>query len=97
LETHISEKRWDIYKAGVYPDLYDLRNSKHWGWPPPLFFYVLLFAAVPSILDLVKHYSDMLGATRVPSRVHEYRMEVLEERAHKVIDEYTLEGDLYVE
>ncbi len=46
---------------------------------------------------LVEHYSDMLGATRVPSRIHEYRMEVMEDQAQKVIDEYTLEGDLNVE
>jgi len=48
-------------------------------------------------LELVKHYSDMIGAKRLPSRIHEYRMEVLEETAMKVIKEYTLEGDLYVE
>ena len=48
-------------------------------------------------LELVEHYSDMLGATRVPTRIHEYRMEILEEIAHNIIDEYTLEGDLNVE
>ena len=35
--------------------------------------------------------------TRIPSRIHEYRMEVLEETAMKVINAYTLEGDLNVE
>lgn len=48
-------------------------------------------------IELVQHYSEMLGASRLPTRVHEYRMEVLEEQAHKIIDEYTLEGDLNVE
>ena len=48
-------------------------------------------------LELANHYSDMLGATRLPSRIHEYRMEVLEEIAKKIIDAYTLEGDLNVE
>ena len=48
-------------------------------------------------LELAEHYSDMIGAIRVPSRIHEYRMEVLEETAMKVIDAYTLEGDLNVE
>ena len=48
-------------------------------------------------MRLVEHYSDMLGATRIPSRIHEYRLEVFEENAQKVIDKYTLEGDLNVE
>jgi len=39
----------------------------------------------------------MLGATRVPTHFHEYRMEVLEGIAHRIIEEYTLEGDLNVE
>jgi hypothetical protein len=47
-------------------------------------------------MKLVDHYSDMLGATRVPTRIHEYRMEVLEEVAQSVIEKYTLEGDLNV-
>jgi len=46
---------------------------------------------------LVRHYSDMLGATIVPTRIHDYRMEVLEEVAQSVIEKYTLEGDLNVE
>lgn len=47
-------------------------------------------------MELVKHYSDMLGAERVPTRIHTYRMEVSEENAQKIIEEYTLEGDLDV-
>jgi hypothetical protein len=45
-------------------------------------------------LELVRHYAEMLGATRLPTRVYEYRMEVLEKQAHKIFDEYTLEDDL---
>jgi hypothetical protein len=48
-------------------------------------------------MKLVEHYSDMLGATKVPTRIHDYRMEVLEEVAQNIIDKYTLEGDLNVE
>ena len=48
-------------------------------------------------LKLVEHYSEMLGANRVPTRIHEYRMEVLEDIAQSIIDKYTLEGDLNVE
>ena len=48
-------------------------------------------------MELVEHYTKMLGASILPTRFHEYRMEVLEEQAHKIIDEYTLEGDLNVE
>ena len=47
-------------------------------------------------LELVQHYIEMLGATRLPTRFHEYRMEVSEEQAQKIIEEYTLEGDLNV-
>ena len=48
-------------------------------------------------MDLVKHYHEKLGAERIYSRIHEYRMEVSEENAHKVLEKYTLEGDLNVE
>ena len=48
-------------------------------------------------LELVEHYSATLGATRVPTRIHEYRVEVLEEVAREIINAYTLEGDLNVE
>ena len=47
-------------------------------------------------MELVKHYNKMLGANRLYSSVHEYRMEVQEEHACKIIDKYTLEGDLNV-
>ena len=46
--------------------------------------------------DLVRHYSDMLGASIVRTRVHEYRMDVSERNAHRIIKKYTLEGDLDV-
>ena len=48
-------------------------------------------------MDLVNHYTKMLGASRLPTRFHVFRMEVLEEEAQKVIEEYTLEGDLDAE
>ena len=48
-------------------------------------------------MELVEHYADMLGASRVPTRIHEYRMEVLEEVAQSIMAKYTLEGDLNVE
>jgi len=46
--------------------------------------------------ELVNHYIDMLGARRVSTRFHEHRLEVTEENAQKVIEMYTLEGDLNV-
>ncbi|MDR0324785.1 MAG: hypothetical protein LBI19_01650 [Oscillospiraceae bacterium] len=48
-------------------------------------------------MELVKHYTEMLGANRIRTRLHEYRMEVSEYNAQKVIEKYTLEGDLNVE
>jgi len=45
---------------------------------------------------LVDHYIETLGARRVSTRYHEHRLEVSEESAQKVIEKYTLEGDLYV-
>jgi len=48
-------------------------------------------------LELANHYSDMLGATRVPSRIHSYRMEILEDVALNIVNKYTLEGDLDVQ
>jgi hypothetical protein len=47
-------------------------------------------------MELVKHYTDMLGANRVYSSVHEYRMEVQEECAAEILNLYTMEGDLDV-
>ena len=48
-------------------------------------------------MELVNHYADMLGATRVPTRIHDYRMEILEDVAQRIMAKYTLEGDLNVE
>jgi len=47
-------------------------------------------------LELANHYAETLGATRVPSRIHSYRMEILEDVALNIINKYTLEGDLNV-
>ena len=47
-------------------------------------------------MELVAHYTKMLGANRICSPVHEYRMEVQEERAKKIMEKYTMEGDLNV-
>ena len=48
-------------------------------------------------MELVEHYAEMLGASRVPTRIHDYRMEVLEEVAQDIMAKYTLEGDLNAE
>jgi len=48
-------------------------------------------------LELVEHYAKTLGAVRVRTKYHDYRLEISEENAQKVIKEYTLEGDLNVE
>jgi hypothetical protein len=58
-------------------------------------FYGYVFFEAKN-MELVEHYSNMLGASRVPTRIHEYRMEILEEQAQRIIEEYTLEGDLNV-
>jgi len=47
--------------------------------------------------ELVEHYQKTLGADRIYSRIHEYRLEVSEESACKVLEAYTLEGGLNVE
>ena len=47
-------------------------------------------------MDLVKHYSEKFGAVMVPTRIHDYRMEISEEDAQELIEKYTLEGDLNV-
>jgi hypothetical protein len=47
-------------------------------------------------MELVNHYIDNLGARRVPTHFHIYRLEVSEENAQKIIEKYTLEGDLNV-
>jgi len=46
--------------------------------------------------ELVDHYIDKLGARRVSTRFHDHRLEVSEENAQRVIEKYTLEGDLNV-
>ena len=46
--------------------------------------------------ELVKHYSEKLGANRVLTRIHEYRMEIDEYNAVKLLENYTLEGNLDV-
>jgi hypothetical protein len=56
--------------------------------------YIFMEAKNP---ELVKHYEEMLGARRVLTRFHEYRLEVSEDNAQKTIEKYTLEGDLNVD
>ncbi|MDR1674357.1 MAG: hypothetical protein LBR54_02770 [Oscillospiraceae bacterium] len=48
-------------------------------------------------MDLVKHYTETLNAVRVKTRIHEYRMAILENEAQHIINKYTLEGDLNVD
>jgi hypothetical protein len=48
-------------------------------------------------MELVEHYSASFGAQLLPTRYHDYRMEILEDRAMEVLEQYTLEGDLNVE
>jgi len=47
-------------------------------------------------MKLVNHYSEKFGASRVMARIHVYRMEIVEQRAQKLLEKYTLEGDLNV-
>jgi hypothetical protein len=47
-------------------------------------------------MNLVKHYTEKLGANRMHTRNHEYRMDIDEVQAQKILEEYTLEGDLDV-
>ena len=46
--------------------------------------------------ELAEHYSQKLGAVRIKSRIHEYRMAILEDKAKEILETYTLEGDLSV-
>ena len=48
-------------------------------------------------MDLVNHYAASFGAQLLPTRFHEYRMEIEENKAMEVLNQYTLEGDLNVE
>ena len=46
--------------------------------------------------QLVDHYEKAFGALHLKTRLHEYRMEIEGDAAQKLIDKYTLEGDLNV-
>lgn len=46
--------------------------------------------------ELAEHYTNSMGARLLRTRIHEYRMEIDEDSAHKLIEKYTLEGDLNV-
>ena len=47
--------------------------------------------------ELVKHYTDSFGARLLSTRFHEYRMEISETQSLKLLQKYTLEGDLNVD
>jgi hypothetical protein len=47
-------------------------------------------------MSLVEHYEERFGAARLMTRVHMYRMEINEQNAQKLLNEYTLKGDLNV-
>ena len=47
-------------------------------------------------MGLVEHYTEKFGANLIPTRVHEYRMEIDESNAMRLIENYSLEGDLNV-
>jgi len=46
--------------------------------------------------ELVEHYADKFGANLLGARIHQYRMEIDVDAAQKLIEKYTLEGDLNV-
>jgi len=46
--------------------------------------------------ELAEHYTNSFGARLLRTRIHEYRMEIDEENAQKLIEKYTIEGDLSV-
>jgi len=48
-------------------------------------------------MGLAEHYSEKFGADLIPTRIHEYRMEINEINAKKLIENYSLEGDLNVQ
>jgi hypothetical protein len=103
----------EVYRGAVYVSLVESApqnkppNKKYEGVGGHLFAIAIKLSAALGFggyvfldaknTDLVKHYSDMLGAVETPTRFHEYRMEVLEDAAQKVLETYTLEGDLNVE
>ena len=45
-------------------------------------------------MKLLTHYTDKFGASRIMARIHVYRMEIDEFNAQKLLEKYTLEGDL---
>jgi len=46
--------------------------------------------------ELVEHYKNTFGANLLGARIHKFRMEIDVEAAQKLIEIYTLDGDLYV-
>lgn len=46
--------------------------------------------------QLADHYAEVFGAKLLRTRIHEYRMDIDEMEACKLIEKYTLEGDLNV-
>jgi len=47
-------------------------------------------------MSLVEHYTEKFGANLIPTRIHEYRMEINEVNAQKLLSNYSVEGDLNV-
>ncbi|MCL2420655.1 MAG: hypothetical protein FWD03_02255 [Defluviitaleaceae bacterium] len=47
-------------------------------------------------MSLVEHYSDKFGANLIPTRIHLHRMEINEINAQRLLENYSLEGDLNV-
>jgi len=47
-------------------------------------------------MSLVEHYSEKFGTDLIPTRIHDYRMEINEVNAQKLLANYSLEGDLNV-
>ena len=46
--------------------------------------------------ELVEHYATKFGANLLGARIHKYRMEIDVDAAQRLIEKYTLEGDLNV-
>ncbi|MCL2078323.1 MAG: hypothetical protein FWH17_00615 [Oscillospiraceae bacterium] len=46
--------------------------------------------------ELAEHYAVQFGAKLLRTRIHDYRMDIDEKEAYKLIEMYTLEGDLDV-
>lgn len=45
---------------------------------------------------LANHYAEKFGANLIPTRLHPYRMEINEVNAMKLLENYSVEGDLNV-